>query len=99
MVLIQKILSSKSAWFALQNKMTFWFVIQTSERNGNVVGAICVDEGDETMLITNEGVKLIKMGDEEQLISIARIIPEDEEELGDDGEVVEGEVDTPEKEE
>ncbi len=68
--------------------------IQTSERNGAVVGAICVDEGDETMLITNggtlirsrvgevsrvgrntQGVKLIKMGDKEQLISIARIIP------------------------
>ncbi len=77
--------------------------IQTSERNGNVIGAILVDEGDETMLITNggtlirsrvaevsrvgrntQGVKLIKMGDNEQLISVARIIPEEEEELGDD---------------
>ncbi len=71
--------------------------IQTSERNGNVVGAILVDEADETMLITNggtlirsrvsevsrvgrntQGVKLIKMGNKEQLISIARIIPEEE---------------------
>ncbi len=79
--------------------------IQTSERNGAVVGAICVDEGDETMLITNggtlirsrvgevsrvgrntQGVKLIKMGDKEQLISIARIIPEDEEEADENDE-------------
>ncbi|PIE42361.1 MAG: DNA gyrase subunit A [Gammaproteobacteria bacterium] len=72
--------------------------IQTSERNGNVVGAICVDESDETMLITNggtlirsrvvevsrvgrntQGVKLIKLGNKERLISIARIVPEDDE--------------------
>ncbi len=75
--------------------------IQTSERNGNVVGAICVDETDETMLITDggtlirtrisevscvgrntQGVKLIKMGDKEKLISITRIIPEEEDEDG-----------------
>ena len=74
--------------------------IQTSDRNGNVVGAIWVNEGDETMLITNggtlirskvseissvsrntQGVKLIKLGNKERLISIARIIPEDEDDL------------------
>lgn len=74
--------------------------IQTSERNGNVVGAIWVDDGDETMLITNggtlirsrigeisrvgrntQGVKLIKLGKQEQLICIARIIAEDEDAL------------------
>ncbi len=80
--------------------------IQTSERNGNVVGALWVDEDDETMLITNggtlirsrvaevsrvgrntQGVKLIKLDSKEQLISIARIIPEDEEEIEDNGEI------------
>ena len=30
--------------------------IQTSERNGNLVGAVLVDEGDEIMLISNAGV-------------------------------------------
>lgn len=85
--------------------------IQTSERNGNVVGALWVDEVDETMLITNggtlirsrvtevsrvgrntQGVRLIKLDAKEALISIARIIPEDDEELDENGEVIEGEV-------
>jgi DNA gyrase subunit A len=30
--------------------------IQTSERNGKVVGAVLVDEADEIMLITDKGV-------------------------------------------
>ncbi|MGY0399909.1 MAG: DNA gyrase subunit A [Ostreibacterium sp.] len=73
--------------------------IQTNDRNGNVVGAIEVDESDETMLITNggtlirsrvaeisrvgrntKGVRLIKLDTKESLISIARIIPGDEDE-------------------
>jgi len=70
--------------------------IQTSERNGSVIGAILVNENDENMLITDggtlirskakeisrvsrntQGVKLIKLNPKEALISIARIIPDD----------------------
>ncbi|PWG63476.1 DNA gyrase subunit A [Sediminicurvatus halobius] len=75
--------------------------IQTSERNGQVVGAAQVVEEDEIMLITNggtlvrtrveeisvlgrntQGVKLIRLDDDEQLVGIARIeaLGEDEEE-------------------
>ncbi|MBS9778142.1 MAG: DNA gyrase subunit A [Gammaproteobacteria bacterium] len=87
--------------------------IQTSERNGSVVGAISVDEGDETMLITNggtlirsrvaevsrvgrntQGVRLIKLDSKEQLISIARIVPEDEEELEEGVEILEEGIET-----
>lgn len=77
--------------------------IQTSDRNGIVVGAIQVTEEDEVMLITDggtlirtranevskvgrntQGVRLIKLGNEEKLITIERIIPEDEDEEADE---------------
>ena len=66
--------------------------IQTSERNGNVVGAVLVKDDDEMMLISSrgtlvrtrineisivgrntQGVRLINLGDGEQLVSIDRI--------------------------
>ena len=66
--------------------------IQTTERNGDVVGAALVKEGDEIMLITSggtlvrtkadeisivgrntQGVRLIKLGDEQTLSGIERI--------------------------
>ncbi len=66
--------------------------IQTSDRNGNVVGAVQVDEEDEIMLISNggvlvrspvadvsttgrsaQGVRLIRLGDDELLVEIERI--------------------------
>ncbi|MPV86082.1 DNA gyrase subunit A [Ostreibacterium oceani] len=71
--------------------------IQTSERNGAVVGAIQVTDSEEVMLITNggtlirtraaevsrvgrntQGVKLIRMGEGESLISVVRIIDDEE---------------------
>ena len=74
--------------------------IQTSERNGAVVGAAQVIEGDEIMLITNagtlvrtrgdevsvvgrntQGVKLISLATDEQLVGVTRI-----EVLGDENE-------------
>ena len=80
--------------------------IQTSERNGQVVGAVQVFEGDELMLISNlgtlvrtkiaevsmqgrntQGVRLINLRGEEQLISVERIA-EQEEEAGFGGESV-----------
>lgn len=80
--------------------------IQTSERNGQVVGAVQVFEGDELMLISNlgtlvrtkiaevsmqgrntQGVRLINLRGEEQLISVERIA-EQEEEAGLGGESV-----------
>lgn len=72
--------------------------IQTSERNGEVVGAVQVFEGDELMLISNlgtlvrtkiaevsmqgrntQGVRLINLRGEEQLISVERIAEQEEE--------------------
>ncbi len=71
--------------------------IQTSERNGNSVGAILVEEHDEAMLITNggtlvrtrvaevsvigrntQGVKIIGVSEDEQLISIEKVAESDE---------------------
>ena len=67
--------------------------IQTTERNGNVVGAVAVDEDDEIMLISDQGtlirtpvndvsvlgrntqgVTLVKLGEEEHLVSLERIV-------------------------
>ena len=72
--------------------------IQTSDRNGQVVGAVQVFEGDELMLISNlgtlvrtkiaevsrqgrntQGVRLINLRGEEQLISVERIAEQEEE--------------------
>jgi len=66
--------------------------ISTSERNGQVIGAIQVTENDEVMLITNrgtlvrtrvgeislvgrnaQGVRLIRLADEENLVGIQRV--------------------------
>ena len=71
--------------------------VQTSERNGNVVGAELVDDEDEIMLITDggtlvrtrvdevsvmsrntQGVRLIRLDDDERLNSIERIIEDQE---------------------
>jgi DNA gyrase subunit A len=74
--------------------------IQTTERNGNVVGAVAVDQDDEIMLISDQGtlirtpvndvsvlgrntqgVTLVKLGEDEHLVSLERIVeykdPED----------------------
>lgn len=70
--------------------------IQTSERNGDVVGATLVSENDEIMLISNagtlvrtrvagisamgrntQGVRLIAVGKDEQLVGVDRILEED----------------------
>ncbi len=72
--------------------------IQTSERNGQVVGAVQIFDGDELMLISNlgtlvrtksaevslqgrntQGVRLINLRGEEQLISVERIQEQEEE--------------------
>ncbi len=88
--------------------------IQTSERNGQVVGAVQVFEGDELMLISNlgtlvrtkiaevsmqgrntQGVRLINLRGEEQLISVERIAEqEDEAGIVDDAVVVANDQDT-----
>jgi DNA gyrase subunit A len=66
--------------------------IKTSERNGDQVGAVLVDESDEIMLITDsgtlvrtpvadvsvmgrdtQGVRMIRVGEEERLVGIERI--------------------------
>ncbi|MEE9346509.1 MAG: DNA gyrase C-terminal beta-propeller domain-containing protein, partial [Methylococcales bacterium] len=66
--------------------------IQTSERNGQVVGVLMVDDTDDIMLITSggvlvrtraneisvigrntQGVKVIRMDDEEKVVSVDRI--------------------------
>ncbi|WP_286268825.1 DNA topoisomerase (ATP-hydrolyzing) subunit A [Thalassotalea hakodatensis] len=66
--------------------------IKVSDRNGKVVGAIQVEDNDETMLITNngtlvrtrvnevsiigrntQGVRIIRTGDEEQVVALQRI--------------------------
>jgi len=71
--------------------------IKTTERNGDVVGAVQVQESDEVMLITNngtlirtavegisvlgrntQGVRLIKVGGEEKLVQVVRVVNEDE---------------------
>jgi DNA gyrase subunit A len=79
--------------------------IQTSARNGRVVGAVQVTEDAEVMLVTNagtairtrvasipvlgrntQGVKLMGVGEGEQLAGLAVVAPEDaasEDELGD----------------
>ena len=73
--------------------------IQTTERNGNAVGAILVGEDDQAMLITNggtlvrtrvsevsvigrntQGVKVIGVNKDEQLISIEKVAESDEDE-------------------
>ncbi len=73
--------------------------IQTSERNGALVGAIPVAEADEVMLISDggtlvrtevvgisllgrntQGVRLIRVSENEQLIGVERVIAEDDEE-------------------
>jgi DNA gyrase subunit A len=76
--------------------------IQTSERNGPVVGVAYVHEGDELLVITQQGmilrmqtndvraigratqgVKLIDIEGDDQVVSIARLVEkEDEEEPG-----------------
>jgi len=79
--------------------------IQTSERNGAVVGAALVSDNDEIMLITNggtlvrtkvneisivgrntQGVKVIRLGKNEKVVGIDRIIGlfDDESENGND---------------
>jgi len=81
--------------------------IQTTSRNGAVVGARLVTENDEIMLISNagtlvrtrvegvssmgrntQGVKLITVGEDEQLVGLERIVEAEEEasELGVDSE-------------
>ena len=73
--------------------------IQTTERNGNAVGAILVSEEDQAMLITNggtlvrtrvaevsivgrntQGVKVIGVNTDEQLISVEKVAESDEDE-------------------
>ena len=83
--------------------------IKVSERNGAVVGAMEVVDGNEIMLISNkgtlvrtrvnevsmvgrntQGVRLIRTGDDEQVVGLQRIDEVDEDDLEDV--VVEGEV-------
>lgn len=71
--------------------------IQTTERNGRVIGAALVHENDEVMLITNggtmvrtraaeisligrntQGVRLIRLSEDEQLVSVKRIVDLDD---------------------
>lgn len=81
--------------------------IQTSERNGEVVGAVLVHDEDEIMLISNkgtlvrtpvkdvsvigrntQGVSLIKVGSDEQLVGLERVA-----DVGDeDDEVLDGDA-------
>lgn len=77
--------------------------IKVSERNGEVVGAIQVDEGNEIMLITNggtlvrtrvsevslisrntAGVRLIRTGEDEQVVGLQRIEETEGDELVED---------------
>ena len=67
--------------------------IQTTERNGDVIGAVAVDDDDEIMLISDQGtlirtpvkdvsvlgrntqgVTLVKLGGEEHLVSLERVV-------------------------
>jgi len=76
--------------------------IQTSDRNGNAVGAILVEDDDEAMLITNggtlvrtrvaevsvigrntQGVKIIGVSENEQLISIEKVAESEEDSVSD----------------
>lgn len=78
--------------------------MQTSDRNGPLVGAVQVFEGDEIMLITNggtlvrtktdeisvlsrntQGVRVIRLKKDEQLISVERVVERDEDEIGEEG--------------
>jgi DNA gyrase subunit A len=71
--------------------------IQTSLRNGSLIGAVAVREGDHLMLISDQGtlvrttvesvsllsrntqgVKLIRVAEDERLISVARVLDEDD---------------------
>jgi len=84
--------------------------IQTTERNGRVIGAALVHENDEVMLITNggtmvrtraaeisligrntQGVRLIRLSEGEQLVSVKRIV-----DLDDDDDEVDVDQPTPE---
>ena len=88
--------------------------IQTSERNGPVVGAVQVADEDELMLISNagtlvrtaaaevsvmgrdaQGVRLIRLGDGEKLVQIARIetLGGEEADAGDEQDEGDGAVD------
>jgi DNA gyrase subunit A len=79
--------------------------IQTNERNGRVIGAVRVEDGDEIMLISDggilvrtaaddvsimgrntQGVRLIRLNDDEKLVEVERI-----ENLGEDSEEAPGE--------
>ncbi len=79
--------------------------VQTSERNGNVIGAVAVHDNDEIMLITSQGtlirtevsgvssmgrntqgVRLVAVGEGEQLAGLERIA----EEFGENGDSGEG---------
>ncbi|MCK5881909.1 MAG: DNA gyrase subunit A, partial [Sinobacterium sp.] len=87
--------------------------MQCSERNGELVGAVQVFDGDEIMLISNQGtmvrtgteeislvsrntqgVRLIKVADNEKIIGLERIEEPDEVVLEDEEETVDG-VDAP----
>jgi len=78
--------------------------IKTSDRNGQVVGAIQVTDDDEMMLISNkgtlvraraadvsiigrntQGVTLINIAKDEELVSVAKIAESDEEEKEEEG--------------
>jgi DNA gyrase subunit A len=85
--------------------------IKTSERNGNVIGAIQVAEDDQVIMINDggvlirtyikqisrtgrnaQGVKLIRLDDNVKLVSMERVIGEDDEELVSEVDKVEGDV-------
>ena len=80
--------------------------IQTSERNGNLVGAVLVNEHDEIMLISDggtlvrtpvdgipvvgrntQGVRIIRLGNEEKVIGVDRIEGLAGEDSGDDSDL------------
>lgn len=80
-----------------------------NERNGNLVGALQVVDGDEMMLISNQGtlvrtrvsevsivgrntqgVRLIKLADDEFLVGIERIEEPSEEEGAEVDEILDG---------
>jgi DNA gyrase subunit A len=77
--------------------------IQTSDRNGDVVAAVLVEEGDEAMLITSggtlirtriveisimsrntQGVRLIGLGKNEDLVSLARVCESEDDKTDDE---------------
>jgi len=77
--------------------------IRVSDRNGNAVGALSVDEGDDLMLISaggtlvrtaaaevsklgrnTQGVRLIRLGEGDRLVGIARLAADEEEDEGAD---------------